>query len=69
MAVGFGFAKVFGSFGGALFGAENLTISPVLSMKLALSSLSFAVLDSVIFALYPTMKAVKLQPVDALRYE
>jgi len=69
IVVGFGFAKVFGSFGGAIFGAENLTISPVLSMKLVLSSLSFAVLDSVIFALYPTMKAVKLQPVEALRYE
>ena len=55
----------FGGFGGS----SNFTLTPVLPLETILIAIGFAILVSVVFALYPARKAAKLDPVKALRYE
>ena len=62
-----------GDFGGGDFGgfggSSSFTLIPVLPLETILIAMGFAILISVIFALYPARKAAKLDPVKALRYE
>lgn len=62
-----------GIFGGGMdtFGGsfQGLVMTPHLTIENILVALLFAVLVSVVFALYPARKAAKLNPVQALRYE
>ncbi len=60
-------ANILGS--GLLGAAGGLTITPVLTPILILGAFGFGVGISVIFALYPALRASKLKPVEALRYE
>ncbi len=55
----------FGGFGGS----SSFTLVPVLPLETIFIAIGFAILISVIFALYPARKAAKLDPVKALRYE
>ncbi|MCX8150982.1 MAG: FtsX-like permease family protein, partial [Candidatus Bathyarchaeota archaeon] len=57
------------SSGGPFGSSGGLTITPILTLEMALLALGFGVGVSVIFALYPAWRASKLKPVDALRYE
>ena len=63
----------FGDFGGGGFGgfegSSSFTLVPVLPLETVLIAMGFAILVSVIFALYPARQAAKLDPVKALRYE
>jgi putative ABC transport system permease protein len=62
-----------GIFGGGMdtFGGsfQGLVMVPQLTVENILVAILFAVLVSVVFALYPARKAAKLNPVQALRYE
>jgi putative ABC transport system permease protein len=58
----------FGGFGG-FGGSSNFTLIPVLPLETIVIAMGFAILVSVVFALYPARKAAKLNPVKALRYE
>jgi len=60
--------------GGILMGNQlasngGITITPVLTPTVFLGALAFGIGVSVIFALYPALRASKLKPVEALRYE
>jgi len=47
----------------------GLSITPVLTLPLILGAVGFGVIVAVVFAIYPSWRASKLKPVDALRYE
>ncbi len=50
-------------------GPGGMAITPVLTPTVILGALTFGILVSTIFALYPAWRASKLKPVEALRYE
>jgi putative ABC transport system permease protein len=60
-----------GGNGGGLggFGGSSFTLVPVLPLETIFIAMGFAIIVSVVFALYPARKAAKLDPVKALRYE
>jgi putative ABC transport system permease protein len=49
--------------------AERMTITPAFSPEWTIIALIFGIVIRIIFGLYPAKKAVKLDPVEALRYE
>jgi putative ABC transport system permease protein len=49
--------------------AGGLSIIPVLTLPLIFGAVGFGVVVAVVFAIYPSWRASKLKPVDALRYE
>lgn len=49
--------------------AVNIPIQPYLGLELVLGSLFFAFLIGTVSGVLPSMRAAKLQPADALRYE
>jgi putative ABC transport system permease protein len=75
---GFGLAHIFAriGFGGGGLRPGNqaaavggITITPVLTPTVILGALTFSLIISIIFGLYPAWRASRLKPVDALRYE
>lgn len=65
------FSNGFGDDFGMNFQQQQFTFTlvPYLSLETTLITIAFAVLVSIIFAIYPARKAAKLDPVQALRYE
>jgi putative ABC transport system permease protein len=49
--------------------AGGLSITPVLTLPVIFGAVGFGVFVAVVFAIYPSWRASKLKPVDALRYE
>jgi len=58
-----------GGFGGDPSGFSEITLAPSFDPSLLLIALGFAVLIAVIAGLYPSWKASKMNPVEALRSE
>jgi putative ABC transport system permease protein len=48
---------------------NGITISPVLTPTVLFGAITFGLIVSVLFGLYPAWRASKLKPVEALRYE
>ena len=70
LASGGGFSSAFGGANGGMSGASAFAaIKPVITPSLMFMALSFGIIVSVVFALYPAWRASRLMPVDALRYE
>jgi putative ABC transport system permease protein len=73
----FGFSIIGGGAGGAGFGGGGgvggggggLSITPVVTPMVFVGALSFGLIVSVVFAVYPAWRASRLKPVEALRYE
>jgi putative ABC transport system permease protein len=55
--------------GGQAISAGSLAITPVITLPVLLGAVGFGVLIAIVFAIYPSWRASKLKPVDALRYE
>jgi putative ABC transport system permease protein len=55
--------------GGQAIPAGSLAITPVITLPVLLGAVGFGVLIAIVFAIYPSWRASKLKPVDALRYE
>jgi ABC-type antimicrobial peptide transport system permease subunit len=55
--------------GGAGVAGGRLSITPALTPTVFVGAMTFALIVSVIFAVYPAWRASKLKPVEALRYE
>ncbi|RDE17971.1 MAG: hypothetical protein C4K49_00090 [Candidatus Thorarchaeota archaeon] len=70
LARGGGFAGIGGGgFGNGSGAAAFAVIKPVITPYLVSMALFFGVIVSVVFALYPSWRASRLVPVEALRYE
>ena len=59
----------FGGGGAGVGGGGRLSITPALTPTVFVGAMAFALIVSVIFAVYPAWRASKLKPVEALRYE
>lgn len=49
--------------------AGGMTIIPVITLTVLIGAFAFGLIISIIFALYPSWRASRLKPVEALRYE
>lgn len=59
----------FSSFSSSGFMGSPIAISPVVTMSSVLISLFVAIIVGVISSLYPSWKAAKMSPIEAVRYE
>jgi putative ABC transport system permease protein len=55
--------------GSQAISAGSLSITPVITLPVLMGAVGFGVLIAIVFAIYPSWRASKLKPVDALRYE
>jgi putative ABC transport system permease protein len=78
IATGWGLANVvvrvmsrgpFGFGGNQAAVAGGMTITPVITPTVLIGAFGFGLIVSIIFALYPSWRASRLKPVEALRYE
>jgi putative ABC transport system permease protein len=69
VAGGGGFGGIGGGAAVRTASSASLTITPVLTIPLVFEAVLFGVLVAVVFGLYPALRASRLKPVDALRFE
>jgi putative ABC transport system permease protein len=63
------FSGIGGDFNMSMNGMGDFSFTPIITPDMIITAIGFAVIVSVIFALYPAWKAAKQDPVKALRYE